>query len=106
MTTEEINKAANEYQERIYTDVYEEGSLAEQELQCLNDFKAGADFTNKHWQEKTRWKSLIKEPPHHYPKRYFLRMGLNGEPRSMPFLSKNSTEEYIDYGFTHWKEIE
>ena len=58
------------------------------------------------WQEKTRWKSLIKEPPHHYPKSYFLRMGLNGEPRSMPFLSKNSTEEYIDYGFTHWKEIE
>lgn len=57
-------------------------------------------------QNSTVWKSLISEPPHHYPKRYFLRMGLNGEPRSMPFLSKNSTEEYIDYGFTEWKEIE
>ena len=67
--------------------------------QLRGAFKEGLESANNHWQEKTRWKSLIKEPPHHYPKRYFLRMGLNGEPRSMPFY-------YIDYGFTEWKEIE
>lgn len=84
------------------------------EEQCTVNGKLDVD---KYWfyeyvngsfnnQNSTVWKSLIKEPPHHYPKRYFLRMGLNGEPRSMPFLSKNSIEEYIDYGFTEWKEIE
>jgi len=63
MKTEEIEKAANEYQERIYTDVYEEGSLEEQKLQCLNDFKAGVDFTNKYWQEKTRWIPIEEKLP-------------------------------------------
>ena len=107
MTTEEIEKAANEYQERIYTDVYEEGSLEEQKLQCLNDFKAGADFANKHWQEKTRWKSLETEPPTNYTygKMYLLRTE-SERPYLVPLPYKESVEEFISCGFIEWKEIE
>ena len=98
MTTKEIENLTN--------NLAEEYERFKDELTVKNYIKRVIEITNLHWQEKTRWKSLIKEPPHHYPKRYFLRMGLNGEPRSMPFLSNNSLEEYIDYGFTEWKEIE
>lgn len=124
MTTEEINKAANEYQERIYTDVYEEGSLAEQELQCLNDFKAGADFTNKYWQEKTRWIPVEEKLPIPLP---FEDVGeiANGDLLLLKHIGYGSIEfgvlrelnnkkyfELPDCGnceineISHWKEIE
>ena len=42
-----IEEAAKEYQTKIYEDVFEEGSLSEQKLQCINDFKAGIAFAEE-----------------------------------------------------------
>ena len=47
--------AAKEYQTKIYEDVFEEGSLSEQKLQCINDFKAGIAFAEE-------WINVDKEP--------------------------------------------
>lgn len=107
MTTQEIEKAAEEYQVKIYTDVYEEGSLEEQELQCINDFKAGGEFVNKYWQEKTRWKSLETEPPTIFGERVqVILKNKHGELSLAPVYSDRSIEDYLDFGFIEWKEIE
>lgn len=51
-----IEEAAKEYQTKIYEDVFEEGSLSEQKLQCINDFKAGIAFAEE-------WISVEDELP-------------------------------------------
>ena len=51
-----IEEAAREYQTKIYEDVFEEGSLSEQKLQCINDFKAGVAFAEE-------WISVKDELP-------------------------------------------
>lgn len=108
MKTEEIEKAANEYQERIYTDVYEEGSLAEQKLQCLNDFKAGVDFTNKYWQEKTRWIPVEEKLPDIRENEYPIYAKNEREKNDYAILviDDQLSLEYLKKAFTHWKEIE
>lgn len=50
-----VEEAAIEYQVKTYTDVYEEGSLAEQKLQCINDFLAGADFSHQQMLKFVNW---------------------------------------------------
>ena len=48
MTTEEINKAAEEYATKLDVSTFDYKA-------ARKDFREGADFVNKHWQEKTRW---------------------------------------------------
>ena len=60
-----------------------------------------------YWQEKTRWKSLEKEPPaeYRYDKMYLLRTE-SGSPYLVPLPYKESVKEFLDNGFIEWKEIE
>lgn len=51
MKTEEIEKAAEGYA----TDYKDWGFLTTEEHIKKTHFKAGAEFADKHWQEKTRW---------------------------------------------------
>lgn len=60
-----------------------------------------------YWQEKTRWRSLEKEPPseYRYDKMYLLRTE-SGSPYLVPLPYKESVKEFLDSGFIEWKEIE
>ena len=70
-------------------------------------FKEGLEFANKYWQEKTRWKSLEKEPPtnYTYDNMYLLRTE-SGRPYLLPLPYEESVEDFISCGFIEWKEIE
>ena len=112
MTTEEIEKAAEEYQVKIYTDVYEEGSLAEQELQCINDFKAGGEFVNKHWQEKTRWIPVDERLPEVRETPYCIAIKYESVASKEEMIGALYVYDQSDVNYillediTHWKEIE
>lgn len=48
MTKEEIEKVAEEYAAKLDVSTFDYKA-------ARKDFREGADFANKHWQEKTRW---------------------------------------------------
>ena len=100
MTTEEIEKAA-----KIYEKEFQKHPLSSDALR--EDFSKFGQIINKHWQEKTRWKSLEKEPPTNYTygKMYLLRTE-SGSPYLVPLPYKESAKEFINCGFIEWKEIE
>ena len=99
MTTEEIEKAIERFTEERR---HKSTGYPPKEW-----FKAGAEFADKHWQEKTRWKSLEKEPPtnYTYDKMYLLRTE-SGRPYLLPLPYEESVEDFISCGFIEWKEIE
>ena len=98
MTTEEIEKAVKDYADNSTLDSY---------LLLKLDFRNGVEFANKHWQEKTRWRSLEKEPPtnYTYDKMYLLRTG-SGIRYLVSLPYEESVKEVISCGFIDWKEIE
>ena len=55
MTTEEIEKAVEEYTESLKSIAFENLSGEEIPYLLRGAFKEGLESTNKHWQEKTRW---------------------------------------------------
>ena len=103
MTTEEIEKAAKEYAANL--DVQEFDYKA-----AKKDFIEGAEFVNKHWQEKTRWKSLLTNPPKlpsnpSEEKQVLIKHAKGGY--DVKFLVKQSSIDYwLKEGFVFWKEIE
>ena len=106
MTKQEIEKAVSDYSKSLEPMAFENLKGEETPYLLRGAYKEGIEFANNHWQEKTRWKSLIAEPPTDYGKRYFFRAESNGGPFCMPSLNKSYIEKYIDWGFTEWKEIE
>lgn len=56
MTTEEIEKAVKDYADYSTLDSY---------LLLKADFRNGVEFANKHWQEKTKWRSPKKNRLQH-----------------------------------------
>ena len=101
MTTEEIEKAVKDYADNSTLDSY---------LLLKADFRNGIDFANKHWQEKTRWKSLLTAPPK-LPsnpleeKQVLIKHAKGGY--DVKFLVKQSSIDYwLKEGFVFWKEIE
>lgn len=109
MTTEEIEKAASEYADFTKTACLVDGIelTSDDYVFAEADFRNGAEFADKHWQEKTRWKSLEKEPPSElqYDKMYLLRTE-SESPYLAPLPYEQSVKEYISYGFIEWKEID
>lgn len=122
MTKEEIEKAA-----RLcamgYTR-YEGKTNREIDLEqsdFSNIFKAGVEFSNKHWHEKTRWIPIEERLPETYPLEGVigLRVGmqvltlshegsnvaiLHDMGNGKPYWMLNSGKEL--HGVTHWKEID
>lgn len=115
MTQEEIEKAANEFAEKHGFRVPYDGSnefYDKVDVRASKDgFKAGANFANKLWQEKTRWIPIEERLP---------ERKLSGF--SALVLTKNKHGnimlERYDYDYnrfkglryggevTHWKEID
>lgn len=111
--TEEIEKAANEFAEKHGFRVPYDGSnefYDKVDVRASKDgFKAGAEFADKHWQEKTRWKSLETEPPElptPFTERYLLIKHSGGDLFVKLLVSQISINYWLSIGFTHWKEIE
>ena len=73
-------------------------------------FISSAEFVNKHWQEKTRWKSLLDEPPKLPTSPDKERLILIKHAKGgydVKFLIKQSSIDYfLREGFIWWKEIE
>ena len=108
MTTEEINKAGWEYVNESIDETTEIPKNIELiKASAIVDFIEGAKFVNKHWQEKTKWRSLEKEPPTTFGERVqILLKNKHGELSLAPVYSDRSIEDYLDCGFIEWKEIE
>ena len=99
MTTEEIEKTAQEYTCNLRGAVLKDVATSW--------FIVGAMYADSNWQEKTRWKSLLAEPPtnYTYDKMYLLRTE-SGSPYLVPLPYEESVKEFISCGFIEWKEIE
>lgn len=110
MTTEEIEKAVEEYTESLKSIAF--GNLSGEETPYLlrGAFKEGLESANKYWQEKTRWKSLETEPPElpsnpSEEKQVLIKHAKGGY--DVKFLVKQSSIDYwLKEGFVFWKEIE
>ena len=111
MTTEEIEKAANEFAEKHGFRVPYDGSnefYDKVDVRASKDgFKAGVEFTDKHWQERTRWKSLETEPPKFEGQKYEVLVRFSpGIHDIVCIVGLRSVERAIAAGYKEWKEIE
>ena len=105
MTTEEIDKAAKEHAQKAWRAYDSPPTHAI--FETSNDFKAGADFVNEYWQEKTRWKSLEKEPPKFEGQKYEVLVRFSpGIHDIVCIVGLRSVERAIAAGYKEWKEIE
>lgn len=111
MTTEEIEKAANEFAEKHGFRVPYDGSnefYDKVDVRASKDgFKAGAEFVDKHWREKTRWRSLEKEPPKFEGQKYQILARYSPNMHDVACIGGlRSVENMISAGYKDWKEIE
>lgn len=110
MTTEEIEKAVDEYTESLKSIAFENLSGEETPYLLKGAFKEGLESANKHWQEKTRWTPVEEKLPLKQ-KRTRQILAKNKWTVSIGFVSctdegyLNSLES-LKREFTHWKEIE
>ena len=98
-----IEEAAIDYQTKIYEDVFEESSLSEQKLQCINDFKAGVAFAEE-------WISVEDELPINQDI-VFVKTDLGCVTIAYLHGKKSGfivygEDAYIEFGnITHWRPI-
>lgn len=106
MTKQEIEKAAQEYAKSIgFKECH--STVAQLTEYAVEDFKAGVEFSDKHWQEKTRWKSLETEPPKFEGKKYQILIRHSPITHDVAcIVSPRSVEFCIAKGYKYWKEIE
>ena len=110
MTTEEIDKAAEKYTESLKSIAFENLSGEETPYLLKGAFREGLESANKHWQEKTRWKSLLTAPPKlpsspSEEKQVLIKHAKGGY--DVRFLVKQISIDYwLKEGFVFWKEIE
>ena len=99
-----IEKAATDYQTKIYEDVFEESSLSEQKLQCINDFKAGVAFAQE-------WISVEDELPERgivvlakCGKTYWIA-DLQPHGKGLTLYSIRGSRYSEEFEATHWRPI-
>lgn len=100
MTTQEIEKAAEEYAIKLDVSTFDYKA-------ARKDFRAGADFANKHWQEKTRWIPVEERLPAFEGKRRTILVKTGDDLYSFLWIIQEvSLSDFECQGYTHWKEIE
>ena len=106
MTTEEIEKAGKRYAYNIIPD--ENGMTFPVERSELNKaFKAGVQFADKHWQEKTKWIPVKERLPAFEGKRRTILVKTGDDLYSFLWIIQEvSLSDFECQGYTHWKEIE
>ena len=107
MTKQEIEKAAEDYTESLKSIAFENLSGEEIPYLLRGAFKEGLEYANKHWQEKTRWRSLEKEPPKFEGRKYEVLVRFSpGVHDIVCIVGLRSVERAIAAGYKDWKEIE
>ena len=107
MTTEEIDKAVEEYAESLKSITFENLTSEDMPYALRGAFKEGLELANKNWQEKTRWKSLEKEPPKFEGRKYEVLVRFSpGIHDIVCIIGLRSAERAIAAGYKEWKEIE
>lgn len=102
MTTEEIKNLTDS--------LTEEYERYKDDLTIKDYIKRVIEITNLHWQEKTRWKSLLDEPPK-LPtspdkERLILIKHAKGGYDTKFLVKQSSIDMFLRDGFVAWKEIE
>ena len=115
MTTEEIEKAANEFAEKHGFRVPYDGSnefYDKVDVRASKDgFKAGAEFVDKHWQEKTRWIPIKERRPEVRDTLYCIAVKWEDfmyqeERAGLMYIYTEEDIDYISVACKCWKEIE
>ena len=113
MTTEEIDKAAEEYaNKRFSSKDIEMYQLSGKQVSRIikTTFASGVEFSDKHWQEKTRWIPVEERLPVK-PSRTRQILGKDKHTVWVVFISCSdegylNSLESLKREFTHWKEID
>lgn len=109
MTTEEIEKAAGEYSGEELTSGYPYVHPAHRQfIEARHEaFKAGAEFADKHWQEKTRWIPIEERLPDIKTQTYPIYAKNEKEKTDYAILIVSDIESinYLRDSFTHWRDI-
>lgn len=115
MTAEEIEKAAEEYaNKRFSSKDLEMYQLSGKQVSRIikTTFASGVEFSDKHWQEKTRWIPVEEIlPPRGTETRQVFVKNRNKHHLNWTIVSRFDDAyiddiEFIKGEFTHWKEIE
>ena len=106
MKQEEIERASKKYAYNLIPD--ENGmSFPLERVELSKAFERGGHFVNSYWEEKTRWKSLISEPPMEFGEKKRILIKHKDLEINVYFLySDRSIEDALDMGFIEWKEID
>ena len=107
MKTEEIEEAVEKFAKSLKSIAFENLSGEETPYLLRGAFKDGLESANKHWQEKTRWKSLEKEPPKFEGLKYEVMVRYSPVVHDIVcIVGLRSVERAISAGYKDWKEIE
>lgn len=107
MKTEEIKKLAKEYAKSLEIGDCLMLQFGELEKYAKRDFKAGAEFINQHWQEKTRWIPVEERLPAFAGKRRTILVKTGDNLYSFLWIMQEvSLSDFECQSYTHWKEIE
>ena len=107
MTKQELEKAVVEYAESLKSIAFENLSGEEIPYLLRGAFKEGLESANKHWQEKTMWRSLEKEPPKFKGQKYQILVRHSPNMHDVAcIIGLHSVEKLIAAGYRDWKEIE
>ena len=107
MTTEEIEKTAQEYDESLKSIAF--GNLTGEDIPYLlrGAFKEGLKSANKHWEEKTRWVPVEERLPAFEGKRRTVLVKTGDDLYSFLWIIQEvSLSDFECQGYTHWREIE
>lgn len=108
MTEKELRVAFNSYI-RDYGKMIGRSTRDMRQIVLLH-FTQGVSASDKHWREKTRWKSLLDEPPK-LPtsidkERLILIKHAKGGYDTKFLIKQSSIDMFLRDGFVAWKEID
>lgn len=106
ITREEIEKAGKRYAYNIIPD--ENGMTFPVERSELSKaFKEGVQFSDKHWQEKTRWISVEERLPVFGGERRTILVKTGENLYAFLWIIQElSLSDFECQQYTHWKEID
>ena len=107
MKSEEIEKAAEEYDESLKSIAFE--NLTGDDIPYLlrGAFKEGLKSANKHWQEKTRWILVSERLPEVRETPYWIVVKNDEFDERVSIKIKDSNFiAYIKLYYKEWREIE
>ena len=99
MTTEEIERAAQLESDNL--------TFYASKWDFKRGFHKGAEYIDKHWQEKTRWTPIEEKLPVFEGKRRTILVKTGDDLYSFLWIIQEvSLSDFECQGYTHWKEIE